>query len=87
MAPMTPIMPAPHWGETGSISSRVVAFRSARRHTTSTAMVTTTVAAQAGAIPAANEPPLTLPPWRTNRLVRFEPGSRRDAELDMNTAP
>src|SRR5450759_1767340 len=39
------------------------------------------------AIPAANEPPLTLPPWRTNRLVRFEPGSRRDADLDMNTAP
>ena len=49
VAPMTPIMPAPHWGETGSISSRVVAFRSARRHTTSTAMVTTTAAAQAGA--------------------------------------
>ena len=80
-------MPAPHRGVTGWIAGRAGEVRSFRRHPTSTASVTTTAAAHAGAIPAANELPLTSRPWRTSRLVRLEPGSRREAELDMNTAP
>src|SRR5581483_618439 len=58
-----------------------------RKATATKAAVTTTEAAHAGSIRAANWVPWACSLASTRRFVRVEPGRRSDAELDMTRAP